>query len=122
MRARGRDGAHPGEVEEEKFTEAVDELPMVQMAYTFLEGPSATNETYVTILDLCVSTVRCGAGTIVEKKGPVKFAAQWALKKLDQFGLSDAKIRTDSERSIVALAQGQEASHAQDLVGRRAGS
>ncbi len=64
MRARGRDGAHPGEVEEGKFTEAVGELPMVQMDYALFEGPSATDETHATILDTCVSIARRGAGAV----------------------------------------------------------
>ncbi len=49
--------------------------------------------------------MRCGAGAIVCAKGPGKFAAQWALKKLGQVGLRDIKIRTESEHSIVELAQ-----------------
>ena len=70
---------------------------MVQMDYTFTDG--------VTILDMYVNTIRCGAGTVVEKKGVTKFAVQWTLKKLEQFGLVDVKIRTDPEHSIVAVAQ-----------------
>ena len=45
---------------------AVDELPMVQLDYTFIDG--------VTVLDMYVTEVRCGAGTVVEKKGVTKFA------------------------------------------------
>ena len=52
-----------------------------------------------------VNTIRCGAGTVVEKKGVTKFAVQWTLKKFEQFGLVDVRIRTDPEHSIVAFAQ-----------------
>ena len=60
VKARGRDAAHREQDEEEKHTVAIDELPMVQLDYTFIENN--------TVLDLYVSTVRCGASTVVEKK------------------------------------------------------
>ncbi len=97
VKARGRDAPHHEREDEEKHTLAVDGLPMVQLDYTFIDG--------VTVLDMYVSTVRCGAGTVVEKKGVTKFAVQWTLKKFKQFGLVDVKIRTDPEHSIVAVAQ-----------------
>ncbi len=39
---------------------------MVQMDCTFLEVPSATRETQVTILELRANIVRCDVGTIVD--------------------------------------------------------
>jgi hypothetical protein len=35
----------------------------------------------------------------------VKFAAQWTSKRINQFDLNDVKISTDSEPSVMALAQ-----------------
>ena len=52
-----------------------------------------------------MDTLKCVASTVVEKKGAVKFAVQWILKKLEQLALTELKIRTDSEHSITALAQ-----------------
>ena len=97
VKARGRDDPHHAREDEEKHTQAVDELPIVQMDYTLIDG--------VTILDMYVNTIRCGAGTVVEKKEITKFAVQWTLKKFEQFGLVDVKIRTDPEHSIVAVVQ-----------------
>ena len=97
VKARGRDAPHHEREDEEKHTLAVDELPMVQLDYTFIDG--------VTILDMYVNTMRCGAGTVVERKCVTKFAAHWTLKNFEQFGLVDVKIRTDPEHSIVAVAQ-----------------
>ena len=97
VRARGRDDPHHERDEEEKYTMPVDELPMVQLDYTFVDG--------VTILDMYVDTVRSGAGTVVEKKGATRFAVQWTIKKMEQFGLKDVKMRTDAEHAITALAK-----------------
>ncbi len=71
-------------------------MPMVQLDYTFVDGDP--------ILDLYADKTRCGAGTVVEKKGATIFAVQWILKKLEQFGLLGIKLRTDPEHSIVAIA------------------
>ena len=51
MKARGREDPHHEREDEEKHTQAVDELPMVQLDYTFIDG--------VTVLDMYVNAVRC---------------------------------------------------------------
>ena len=108
VRARGRDDPHHERDSEEKITQAVDELPMVQLDYTFVDG--------VPILDLYADSVRCGAGTVIERKGATRFAVQWILKKLEQFGVKGMKIRTDSEHAIVALAREVKRLHPRDVV------
>ena len=97
VKARGRDDPHYERDEAERITQTVDELPMVQLDYTFADG--------VTILDLDADVLHCGAGTVVERKGATRFAVQWILKKLEQFGLKDMRLRTDSEHAIVAVAR-----------------
>ena len=89
VRARGRDDPHYERDEAERITQTVDELPMVQLDHTFVDG--------VTSLDLYSDVLHCGAGTVVERKGATRFAVQWILKKLEQFGLKDIRLRTDSE-------------------------
>ncbi len=39
------------------------------------------------------------------KKGAGRFPVQWVIKKLEQFGIGEVKIRTDAEHAIVALAR-----------------
>ena len=97
VQARGRDAVHRAGSLEERLTETVDEIPLVQLDYTYIES--------LTILDLYVCNLRVGSGTVVEKKGAGRFPVQWVIKKLEQFGVGDTTIRTDAEHSIVAVAK-----------------
>ena len=65
VQARGRDAVHRAGSLEERLTETVDEIPLVQLDYTYIES--------LTILDLYVCNLRVGSGTVVEKKGAGRF-------------------------------------------------
>jgi hypothetical protein len=70
---------------------AVDEVPVVQLDYTFMVDAK--------ILDIYSVALHGGAATGVERKGDWEFAVRWIALKLTEFGLRDVRLRSDLEPS-----------------------
>ena len=93
--SRGRDAGHFQAVQEERTSLPVDELPIVEMDYTYMEK--------IVVLDVYEKGKHLGAGTVAIQKGAVQYVVNWVIRRLDAWGLKEIQLRGDKEASVQAV-------------------
>ena len=108
VQARGRDDPHKQKPDALKISLDPASRPLLEMDYTFIEQ--------VTVLVIIWTDQATSAATVVLKKGGDAFAIRWVMRRLQQWGLHEVRLRTDAENSIIALAKSVQQEHKHTIL------
>jgi len=95
VRARGRADEHRARERIEKQTDPIDEVPVVEADYMFMEG--------IKILAIYARERGYGAGTMLVTKGPEDYVVRWMLRHLDLMAVVDVILQSDPESAMTAV-------------------
>ncbi len=96
VQAKGHDDPHRGKEEIDKATLRIEELPVVQIDFSYIDG--------LCLLTLYSLELGVGAATVIPIKGADNFQIAWACRALRWMGHSDILIQCDQENSARAVA------------------
>jgi len=97
VQAKGHDAGHVTRSEEEKQTVRVDELPVVQVDFSFLDG--------TTLLTMFSMERGAGAATALPDKSSSAFTTTWMCRSLRAMGHGPVILQCDQEPSIRAVVE-----------------